>query len=361
MRLLVPWVALTATLLGCGGGEFAELFVKLITARFVPAQVTASLGVHRVELEVSCDRAGLNTPFGRLGIQVKLDPDRRLPAGVTATPVGAPVGADGFATYPCTDPTATPDLKLAHVMVDVNVVGEAAPASAITLIALIQVEPLVAGEPSKDSTTAELALAVAAAPSVPGGNLLINPSFADAVQLGGLPTAPDNWRGDLAASVIAENGITPHSGATMLKFQATGAVGSTNTLSSQQWQIVDLSGRAEAIGAGTVRVDASAWFNRIAGDELTDRRFDLRLLAFDGSPADLPARYAAASWIAQQTTTVISAANLWQQAQASLELPPATRYVLVEIYAYEDMFNDAEIAEFAGHYADDISLVLAQP
>ena len=146
-----------------------------------------------------------------------------------------------------------------------------------------------------------------------------------------------------------------------LKFQATGAVGSTNTVSSQQWQIVDLSSRAEAIAAGTVRVDASAWFNRVAGEELTDRRFDLRVLAFDGNPADLPARYAGASWIAQQTTTVISTANLWQQAQANLVLPPATRYVLVEIYAYEDVFNDAESAEFTGHYADDISLVLAQP
>ena len=256
-RLLAACAALAATLPGCGGGDFAELFVKLITARFVPPQVAASLGVHRVELEVSCDRAGLNTPFGRLGIQIKLDPDRRLPASVTATPVGAPVGADGFTLYPCTGATADPDLKIAHVIVDVNVAGEAAPASAITLLALIQIEPLVTGEPSKDSTTAELALTVGATPSVPGGNLLINPSFAD--------------------------------------------------------------------------------------------------------PADLLARYAAASWIAQQTTTVISTANLWQQAQASLVLPPSTRYVLIEIYAYEDVFNDAESAEFTGHCADEVSLAVVQP
>jgi hypothetical protein len=35
--------------------------------------------------------------------------------------------------------------------------------------------------------------------------------------------------------------------------------------------------------------------------------------------------------------------------------------VLVEIYAFEDVQNDAAGVEFDGHYADDISLVLVQP
>ena len=51
----------------------------------------------------------------------------------------------------------------------------------------------------------------------------------------------------------------------------------------------------------------------------------------------------------------------WQQVQASLALPPNTTYVLVEIYAFEDQVNDADGAEFAGHYADELSLVLVRP
>ncbi len=112
---------------------------------------------------------------------------------------------------------------------------------------------------------------------------------------------------------------------------------------------------------GGVRADASAWFNRVQVDAATDRRFDLRLLAFDGNPAEVGARYVAGTWLAQQTVMLDSAAFSWQQVQASLALPPNTSYVLVEIYAFEDQVNDADGAEFAGHYADELSLVLVRP
>jgi len=46
---------------------------------------------------------------------------------------------------------------------------------------------------------------------------------------------------------------------------------------------------------------------------------------------------------------------------ASVELPPKTRYLLVEIQVSEDVLNDAEAPEFAGHFADDLSLVLQPP
>ena len=96
------------------------------------------------------------------------------------------------------------------------------------------------------------------------------------------------------------------------------------------------------------------------GGESTDRRFDLRLFAFDINPADLPARHAAGAWLALQSSTVLTTGNQWQQATAGFVLPAATRYVLVEIAAFEDMFNNVEGPEFAGHYADDISLALTR-
>jgi hypothetical protein len=191
-----------------------------------------------------------------------------------------------------------------------------------------------------------------------GTNLLIDPSFESRIELGDLPTAPTRWRGDLCVSVAAENGIAPHSGAAMLKFQATGPVPSFGRLTARQWQLVDLSPFAGAIAAGGVRADAGAWFNRVVGSERTDRRFDLRVMAFDGSPADLPARYAANSWLAEDTAPLISVPDSWQQVQASMVLPPGTTYLLVEIYASEDVFNDGDGPEFSGHYADDMSLML---
>ncbi len=71
---------------------------------------------------------------------------------------------------------------------------------------------------------------VVGASSLYGINLLVNPAFESPVSVGFLPTAPGNWRGDVAVSVGAERGITPRSAPNMLRFDATGDVGSTNTL-----------------------------------------------------------------------------------------------------------------------------------
>jgi hypothetical protein len=200
--------------------------------------------------------------------------------------------------------------------------------------------------------------AITAGAAAFGTNLLIDPSFESRVELGDLPVSPDSWRGDLCASVASENGIAPHSGATMLKFQATGAVPSFGRLTARQWQLVDLSPFASAIAAGGVHANAGVWFNRMVGDELTDRRFDLRVMAFDGNPADVPARYAASGWLAEDTAPLISVPDSWQLVQASMVLPPGTTYLLVEIYASEDVFNDGDGPEFSGHYADDVSLMM---
>ena len=205
---------------------------------------------------------------------------------------------------------------------------------------------------------AETSLSTRSDPLPFGQNLLLNPSFDSAVILGTLPVAPGNWRGDLAATVHAEVGIVPHRGLTMLKFLATGALPGSATLTSSLWQVVDLVTFSKAIAQGGVQASAGAWFNRIDAGELTDRRFDLRLLAFDGSPGDLLARYGSSTWLAEQTAALISAPNQWQRVGVSMLLPAQTSYVLVEIYASEDVFNDTEAPEFAGHYADDMSLVL---
>jgi hypothetical protein len=169
------------------------------------------------------------------------------------------------------------------------------------------------------------------------------------------------WQGDATSTLAADNGIAPHGGATMLKFVTTGQQASAALVSSQMWQIVDLRAWATAIDAGGVRVDASAWFNRVTGGPNTDRRFDLRVLAFDTTDAGVPMRYQANGALAVGATTVDTTGAAWQQASLQLVLPPLTRVVLVEIYAYEDVLNDAVAPEFDGHYADDVVLALTVP
>lgn len=197
--------------------------------------------------------------------------------------------------------------------------------------------------------------------AVGGSNLLLNPGFEQIVAAGGLPSLAGVWQGDATSTVPAENGITPHGGASMLKFVSTAQQASATLVSSQMWQIVDLQAWSTAIDAGGVSVDASAWFNRVTGGPNTDRRFDLRVLAFDTTDAGVPTRYQANSAMAVQAASVNTTGAAWQQASLSLVLPPQTRVVLVEIYAYEDVLNDAVAPEFDGHYADDVMLQLRLP
>ena len=193
------------------------------------------------------------------------------------------------------------------------------------------------------------------------GNLILNPGFEQLVAAGDLPSLAGVWQGDATNTVPAEGGITPHGGARMLKFIATGQQATANLVSSQMWQIVDLQAWSTAIDAGGVSVDASAWFNRVTGGPNTDRRFDLRVLAFDTTDAGVPMRYQANSALAVQAASVNTTGAAWQQASLSMVLPPLTRAVLVEIYAYEDVLNDAVAPEFDGHFADDVVLTLTVP
>jgi hypothetical protein len=165
-RRAVPALILGAALAGCGGGpggssDFLESLVRLLSARFVPASISMPRGSTRaVDLEVSCDRAGLDTPFGRLGIRVKLDPESRLPLGLSGTLVNVgPLDRDGFALIPCTSATTDPNLRVAHVAVQVQAAANA-PVTPATLVAFVEVEPLTPGQPSKDSTRADLAITV---------------------------------------------------------------------------------------------------------------------------------------------------------------------------------------------------------
>ncbi|HET9317989.1 MAG TPA: hypothetical protein VFQ51_20510, partial [Vicinamibacteria bacterium] len=99
-------LGLVVALPGCGGnpnrsaGEFVESLVRLLSARFVPSTVVVPRGATRtVDFEVTCDNAALNTTFGRLGIRVRLDPERRLPPGLAATIAGSAPDPRGFSLF----------------------------------------------------------------------------------------------------------------------------------------------------------------------------------------------------------------------------------------------------------------------
>lgn len=164
------WPALAlATLAACGGGEFTELLAHLVSARFSPAAVNAPRGGSAVvALDVQCDNDALNTPFGRLGLDVTFDPQHRLPAGVTITPLGGFTTPTGAQRFNCDDATNDPNLRAVHIGVRIDVAPQLE-LNAVTLTALIEVERLV-DQPPKDTTSAQLAVQITGgtSPTTPG-------------------------------------------------------------------------------------------------------------------------------------------------------------------------------------------------
>lgn len=349
VALGVSMIAMSISLSGCGG-DFARQFANRLSAQATPNALTMQPGTaSSFTLDVQCEAASIDS------VETEFLP-RPLPTGLTVAVVN-PVPDLATQRVSCASPGASSQVNTVQLTVRVS-------ASASVALGQSRITARLVGSGPQSifalTDVAEVPIDLTIAASAYGRNLLINPEFSTPVTQGLLPTAPGNWQGDLAASVAAEQGIAPRSASSMLRFDATGNVGSTNTFASQQWQIVNVSAQAADIAAGRVRADASAWFNRVAGDPDTDRRFDIRLLAFSGSGAALPAAYSAGSQLAVQAGTILSNDNAWQQATAVMTLPAGTTLLLVEIYAYEDVANEGTSPELAGHYADDISLVLTR-
>ena len=99
-------------------------------------------------------------------------------------------------------------------------------------------------------------------------NLLNNHSFeTDEETSGGWPTSPlDVWKGDYSSIVTAENGIVPYNGTQMLKFLGTGFLyESADGSGCGVQQVIDLSSYKSQIETGNATLNASAYFNRVAG------------------------------------------------------------------------------------------------
>lgn len=201
-----------------------------------------------------------------------------------------------------------------------------------------------------------LALAV---PCASHAATLNNPGFEAGAPAAGFPTTLGNWAGDLTATVTAENGITPPEQDRMLKFLATledgGGLVSTWC---QIYQLIDVSqeapsGEAEAVAA--VRV------NRVDGVDV-DTRFFIRILAYNGLPASFPTQRENGLHLDRRDAAIVADADpgTWQLIAATMTLPADTKFIAVGLFADENVVDDAT-DEFAGHYADDVTVMVTTP
>ena len=166
------------------------------------------------------------------------------------------------------------------------------------------------------------------------------------------------WRGDRAAIVAGTNqGIAPFEGSQMLHLIF--AAGSPSELNSSQLkQIIDLRAFETDIDAGGASLSASARFNRVQGDAQTDTLFSIQFAAYQAGDTPFPSPTGPD---ASGTVLTDGDVNTWQLASADLVLPVGTDFVLLQVFAAENIKNDTSGTEFDGHYADDVVLTLNLP
>lgn len=170
--------------------------------------------------------------------------------------------------------------------------------------------------------------------------------------LGPRPTNFGGWRGDRVAYRAAENGIMPVEGSRMLRF-LTAQFNASSSNTSQYWLNLDLSSMAAEIDQGKALLEASVLFNRVAGDAQTDTDFALDVRARSGTPSSF-------NNLALNTSVVDSDSDplTWELAKVSFLLPVGTRFIQLELDAFENVFNDTSNPEFDGHYADDVTVAV---
>jgi hypothetical protein len=189
-------------------------------------------------------------------------------------------------------------------------------------------------------------------------NLVVNPSFETGnYAAAAWPSGLGYWGGDQAAFVTFENGIAPLAGDRMLRFDFTAFSGPDPVqVASDVFSLIDLDSVRDLILSGVAVASAEASFNRVAGDDLTDNEFSLRVLAYDGLPADFPLELN--EWIARSDATLFSDSDVttWEAMSVEMLVPANTYYLAVYVAARENVFNNGDGLEFDGHYCDEVSL-----
>jgi hypothetical protein len=196
---------------------------------------------------------------------------------------------------------------------------------------------------------------------------LTNPGFEEAIAPipDGIPLHFGVWSGDYSETVGEQQGITPHEGKRMFHFQRSDSRDGfpSRAYHGNMYQFIDIRPWHEAISTGAAVVDWSAWFNCIREQVATPSQFEASMWAFSGEPS-----FVRKNWeknlhqeLGYSTWRVVADDDpkTWQRVTGSLIVPPETSFLVVELKAIAGNETPVDgVVTFAGHYADDVQMVL---
>lgn len=197
---------------------------------------------------------------------------------------------------------------------------------------------------------------------------LMNGDFEGAKEpvANGIPTQFGMWSGDFTRVVGSEQGVVPRHGQRMVRVlrsdSQTDAPGQ-DSHGCDLMQLVDLRPFKRDFASGEMVLEVSAAC-AIAHAESGKRfRFAVQALAysgglpdFDGDPSDV-VRAAIASGM--KVLKFNGASPDWREGTARVLLPPEADFVMVKLTVAQIGAWQPGHVEFAGHYVDDVKLVLA--
>jgi len=160
---------------------------------------------------------------------------------------------------------------------------------------------------------------------------------AELIPSRGFPRQANEWSGDLSAPVTAESGVEPIEGDLMARLEQA----SPNSRHfSYAWRILDLAEYSAPSETGTRKVEVSAAFN--TKGEARPLHYQIRLAAFSQEPGEVRRIWNHES-VLFDTVLQHVGRNVrveaddpgWQVVQASMEIPPGTRSLLISFAASE--------------------------
>lgn len=209
---------------------------------------------------------------------------------------------------------------------------------------------------------------------------LANPSFeagdgmaippASAVRMEHLPARFGVWGSDHVRICGGENGVQPADGGKMLAFERALPGPGDPTISTADscdlYQLVDLAPHAALIAQGGCMLRLTAKVRDASGPHVVQSLFVGRLSVYDRPVGDiLPAWPASRSLAASEAAERLLSSGTddrWQQVSATVSLPPASRFAIVQIDATTmDRMPGRGAATFDRHYCDDVRVTLLLP